>query len=479
MISRNHISWVLLSMLTAATVGCGGDDTKDEAAGPSGAGAGSGSGAAAAGGSGAGAAGTGASSAGAGAGTGGTGGVVVFNPGDEPTEAITPKLGELTIIQVFMPAGITARLGEAAILVGPDGTITLLDVGNTNHDDDIRDAVRALNTTVLPANGFPARDPLQVDWIVVTHVHGDHSGAIDQLLVTTDEPLTGVRGIVHRGFVDIGAGLTETRYEELCNVLRGPFQAVDIPLCVGAEVAPCDPDELAGTYNATGCPGLHLGDLGTAADDAAKAPSYLDLGGGAKMTFFLANGHASDGTTVIPMAPFGHVDTNEENARSLGGVVSYGEFRYHFGGDITGTGEQGEPDVETHVATVSAPHHYGALGADVTHTHHHARRTSNNQNIVDALAPKDGRSRNAIAGINAIHVGSPHQEVLDVWMNDNRMGDGWFWVTESTITSGDHARLKNADDNVILQTIQGGVGYRVQAAGSPLFSQAYPAVRHP
>lgn len=466
----------LTSLLAVVFVGCGDPGSTSESTGPSGAGAsGTGTGASSSGGAGA-SAGLGASAGSPG--TGGIGGQIVFDPGPEPTQPITPIPGELTIIQLYLPAGITARLGEAAILVGPDGTITLLDVGNTNHDDEIREAVRTLNTSVLPANGFPARDPLQVDWIVVTHVHGDHSGAIDDLLVNTGEPLTGLRGIVHRGFVDVGAGLTESRYEELCSALRGPYQAVDVPLCIGAEDPPCDPNQWAGTYDAIGCPGLHVGDLGTTADDASQAPSFIDLGGGARMTFFVANGHASDGTNIVPMT-FGHADTNEENSRSLAGVVSYGAFRYHFGGDLNGTGAPGEPDVESHLVAVSAPHHYGDLGADVTHTHHHARRTSSNQPLVDALAPKDGKSRNAVAGINAVHVGSPHQEVLDIWMNNGRMGDGWFWVTETTLTSGDHPRLKNANDNVILQTIQAGVGYRLQTAGTPLFSQAYPSVRTP
>ncbi len=401
-----------------------------------------------------------------------------FDPGPEPTTVIQPKPGELTIIQLDLPPGLTFRLGEAAIIVGPDGTIALLDMGNSVHDDEVRAAVIDLNTNRLtPANGFPARDERQVDWVIVTHVHGDHVGAFEKLFVNTSVPLDVRRGIVHRGFVDLGAGMNTGDYDAFCAGMRGTYASVDVPLCETTAMAPCSFGALAGAYEATGCPGLHVGDLSTAADDSAGAPSFIDLGGGARITLVAANGHVSNGTDAIAAAAFGHDDSNEENARSLAGIISFGSFRYHFGGDMTGSGATGQPDVESHLVTTAGATFYGARGVDMAHTHHHARRTSSNATLVNALAPEDGRSRNAIAGINAAHLNSPHAQVLAAWADNGRLGDGYFWVTKVATGGDTHARLIDADGPVVLQTVQGGRGYRVQAAGATLQSHAFQSVR--
>jgi len=114
---------------------------------------------------------------------------------------------------------------------------------------------------------------------------------------------------------------------------------------------------------------------------------------------------------------------------------------------------------------------------DVSHAHHHARHTSSNPTWVAAQAPKDGRSRNVVAGINSGYIRSPYADVMANWADGDRLGAGFFWVTQVAALSGSHARLKNAEGKVIVQTIQGGRGYRVQAAGAKLFSVAYPSVR--
>ncbi len=399
-----------------------------------------------------------------------------LDAGAEPTEILRPVPGELTVIQLQLPGVI--RLGEAAVLVGPDGTIVLMDVGNSSHDDEVRGMVRALNTSwITPARGFPrARAPLEVDWIVISHFHADHVGALADLM-SGGEALTVTRGIVHRGWVEVGASMNEGDYESACDYLRGEAPALDFPLCRGAPDAPCDPGSFSGAHPATDCGGLFLGDLDDALDDALGEPSYLALGGGARMTFVAANGFVSDGASATPMAPFGHSDSNEENARSLVTVIEHGPFRYHWGGDLTGSGETTEPDVESHLVAIAGARFYGALGSDVVHAHHHVRETSNNATFVAATAPLDGHSRNVIGGINGGHVGSPHGAVLARFGDDGRLGEGRIWITESASGGDSHPMLITADADVIVQTLGGGGGYRVQAARSTPESRAYPSVR--
>ena len=111
------------------------------------------------------------------------------------------------------------------------------------------------------------------------------------------------------------------------------------------------------------------------------------------------------------------------------------------------------------------------------HAHHHVRRTSSNATFVDATAPNDGRSRNVIGGINGGHVGSPHREVLMRFGDDGRLGEGRIWITMSATGGDSHPALIDADADVILQTLGGGAGYRVQAARSTPESRAYSSVR--
>jgi len=399
-----------------------------------------------------------------------------LDAGPEPTEIIWPVPGEVTIIQHRLPGVI--RLGEAAALVGPDGTIVLMDIGNSSHDDETRELVRALNTSwVTPARGFPrARGELEVEWVVISHTHGDHLGAFRDLF-TRSEPLSVTRGIVHRGFVDVGSAMNEGDYEDLCDALRGPMSTLDVPLCSTATVAPCNPGDFAGAYRATACDGLFLGDLDDGLDDAAGQPSFLSLGGGARMVFVAADGFVSDGTRATAATPFGHSDSNEENARSLVALVEHGDFRYHWGGDLTGSGAATEPDIESHLATVAGDTFYGALGMDVVHAHHHVRRTSNNATFVDLTTPLDGRSRNVIGGINGGHINSPHGEVLERFGDANRLAEGHIWITMSATGGDSHPTLIDADANVVLQTMGAGAGYRIQAARAMPLSHAYTSVR--
>jgi hypothetical protein len=345
----------------------------------------------------------------------------------------------------------------------------LMDVGNSSHDDDVLALIRALNETwITPARGFPRlRDAREVEWVVLSHFHADHIGGFADLMGGIDV----TRGVVHRGFTDLGSGVTENDYEEVCDLLRGDLATFDFPLCASADPAPCNPDDWSETYPAVNCDGLLAGDLEVALD---AGPSWIELGGGAVMRFVGASAHMSTGTAVVASTPFATDDNDFENARSLVALVEYGRFRYHWGGDLMGDG----PDIEGHLVATAGDHFYGLLGMDVTHAHHHVRRTSSNAAFVDAMAPLDGLSRNVVGGINGGHVGSPHLDVLQRWGDSDRLGAGAIWITRSAPGGDDHPALIDADANVVVQTVGAGSGYRVQAAreAAPM-SRTFSTVR--
>ena len=399
-----------------------------------------------------------------------------FMPGPEPVSPIDAVAGELTIYQLDLPAGITVRIGESEIIVGPDGTLVLLDVGNASHEDELREEIQRLNTQVLtPARGFSQRAPLQVDWVVITHFHGDHVGALPDLLAGS-APLQITHGVIHRGWVDVGDALNPAAFQATCELLRGPAVALDRPLCTSATLAPCAQSAWTSAYPASACPGLSHGDLTTTADDGAGAASFIPLGNGARVVLIGADAVFSDGHDLVPAASFGHEQNGQENARSLVGLIEHGWFRYHFAGDLTGEGNEESPDVESQLVAISGTAWYGPRGVDVVHAHHHVRKTSSNPAFVAMATPVDGRSRNVIGGISEAYVLSPYAAVLAAFADVMRLGSGWIWVPRAAAGGATHARLDVASGPVILQTIQEGRGYRIQAAGSTVHSRAFPSV---
>ncbi|MDP1919980.1 MAG: MBL fold metallo-hydrolase [Myxococcales bacterium] len=392
-------------------------------------------------------------------------GSVMKGPFDAGTRPAGPSPGELTYWQLELPPGVLPfpRTGEAALLVGADGTIVVIDVGNSNHDDELRAAIRELNTQWLTAaRGFRARAPLEVDWVILTHFHADHVAAFDALTSGADA-LVITRGVVHRGFVDVGPGVNESDFQQVCTKLRGALAAKNVSLCTASPESACTVSVRA---PATGCPGLLLGDLSRTDDDAALQPSFIPLGAGARLDLLGVNGFSLEGAAVVAAPSFGVTDVNEENARSVVGLVRHGAFRLLFAGDLSGSGAAGEPDLEgfmmqRHTST------FGALGVDVAHANHHARKTSSNATWVQTAAPMDGRSRNVIAGINTAYVNSPHQETLDAWLTGGRLGNGRFVVTKRAPAAGTSPLLVDADGRVVVQTVQQGDGYWLQATPWP------------
>jgi hypothetical protein len=389
-------------------------------------------------------------------------------------EGVAPTPGELTYIQLGMPSEPFLPTGESAIIVGPDGTLVLVDVGSADHADNVRDAVWELNTRLLtPTRGYTARQPLQVDWLVVTHFHVDHVGAVPRLADGADA-LTGLKGIVHRGYVDVGRSLSGPDYHQFCLRARGGWAARDVTLCQAEVEAPCAPWDFNGPHPATGCRGLLQGSLDHPRPGAG--PTSIPLGHGSRLTFLAANGHVVSGTDTVGMEGIGHAVDNQENARNLVSLLSHGLFRALLAGDLTGAGGEIVPDVESHVVNHLTGTYLGPRGVDVAHASHHARRTSSNATWVDALAPRDGRSRNVVTGITPLFAGSPHRDVLSRWLDGGRLGDGFLWATHVAVGGSRHPRLRNAMGSVVIQTALQGRRYAVFSSRDPAGAAWYRSV---
>lgn len=360
-----------------------------------------------------------------------------------PSAPLTPAPGELFYAQIGL-GGFS--LGESALLVGPDGTVVLIDAGNDSHDDDVAAVLAALTGDT------------RVDHVVITHFHADHGDGLADLLGRVT--LSG--RVVHRGFTDLTDAANDATVESLCGELAARPSAA-APLCAAAAPAPCDPAAWTGTYPAVACDGLSAHDLA--------------LGSGARVDFVAANGFIGGERFESAVGPIRTDDGNGENARSVVAVVSHGPFRMLLNGDLTGGGSDTD-DVESFYAPRLAE--VPAAGVDVLHAGHHGRNTSTNATWVARLLPSDGRSRNAVMGISTAHLGSPHAEVLSNLLDGDRLGEGRAWATRVATGGATAPGLVHAGGGlVVVATAEGGAAYFVQAidsSGALIESRAYRSV---
>jgi len=375
--------------------------------------------------------------------------------------------GELIIEQIAMTG---ASMGEGALVVGPDGTSVLIDVGEITHVAAVLEAVD---------RRLPER---AVDWIVLTHYHGDHAGNFGNLLLpglqNGNHPIEVKRGVIHRGFYDVGADLAaEDAFMEVCDVLSRPAWAPkNIVLCSGVAAAPCTGDTTGAPWPSNGCPGLLQGDLENPSDDGEGRLTTLALGKGATLTIFHADGYLASNGVIVPAADHGvsidYGQAGPENARSLAAAIRFGNFTYLFAGDLTGEGSTDSPDLEGFIADRASdietypqgPVLIPAGAVDVLHVSHHGMTSSTNQEWVDWLLPADGQSRNAVVGGGGLYVQCPAQEVLG--RVGPRVEDGYIWATALGLLPGSSSKLRVADGAVVVRVKPGGAAYDVFAWAS-------------
>lgn len=312
-------------------------------------------------------------------------GLALIACGHPPVEvAPASRPGTLTIAQL----DLRGATGESVLVVGPDGTVVLIDVGNDSHGGRVTDAVVA------------ATGAAHADVIVLTHHHEDHEGGLDDLGLSVDVVLN--RGLAHPQR-DTNEGVRDS--------LRGRAGLVDL----------CD---------ATGCPSL---------------PFRVALGQGAALEVFAAD--ATIGGETLP-----GVDDSEENALSLVGVVSWGDFDYGFAGDLCGGGKR-TPDVEAFVAARVDPW-LPASGVDVLHLGHHGIDSSTHAAWIDRMLPDDGALRHAVVGTNGTYLDAPADEVLDRLRD--RLGGGRVWVPTPGALTGDDPLLEDVGGPVTITVAADG-----------------------
>ncbi|HSW60940.1 MAG TPA: MBL fold metallo-hydrolase [bacterium] len=372
-----------------------------------------------------------------------------------PDEDLTGK--NILIEQIYF-AGVS--MGEAILIIGPDGTSVLIDAANDSMTTQIVEAI------------MRRTGKKEIDWVIITHYHNDHIGGFDNLFGNDSKEGVKInKGIVLRGMLDIGSDMPGVEdFNEFCTLISGELSSYVVNLCSGTQM-PCGGGS-GGPWSAENCDGLLKGDLSTTDDDSSGLTSFIDLGSGAKIFFTHANGWISSngGSTSAEKngITIGWGNTDEENARSLGGVLKWGNFRYVFAGDTQGR----DIKIEKFIADNSSKtliHGTDPLvsstGGDAVHLSHHGLASSTSAEWIDWLFPNDGKSRNAIVGTTGIYVTSPAQSVLDGLAP--RLGTGMVWANAKAWTSGTSPKLFVANAAVTVNVENGGNNYKIVTGIEP------------
>ena len=257
---------------------------------------------------------------------------------------------------------ISTGRGDAALLVLPDGTSLQFDAGDGGWPAGYRRVVPPWLDESRPVGEWiaryvervlsPFREP-EIDYLLLTHFHNDHSGAIPELARHIP-----VRRALDRSWPSYGY----------------PADVPDDPYLDFARANPERMERFEPGRNSQ----IRL------LRDAAAYPDFRVQNIAANGVVWTGVGEETRDRFPAGWQALPTVDHPNENQSSLGIRVSYGAFDFYTGGDIPGNIRPGYPawqDIETEVAKAVGP-------VEVAAVNHHGNRDSTNAFFVSALQPR-------------------------------------------------------------------------------------------
>jgi Metallo-beta-lactamase superfamily len=339
----------------------------------------------------------------------------------QPGEKLSPwSPGTLDIHQIQ-----TGR-GNAAFLIFPDGTTLLVDAGAVPDRPGIELGPARPDSSRTPGQwiaqyiqDFSPRSPASLDYVLVTHYHDDHMGALD-----TVARLIPMRKLYDRGEVPAPpTGPLIERYRELRLTLGSNAEII----------RPGRTDQIV----ARNYPDFEVRCV------AANGIVWTGQGTSAALAF-------PPDWTSLP-----HDLQPSENSFSAALLIRDGAFRYFTGGDLPGVPLDGLPawhDLETPVARAIGP-------VDALVLNHHGWLDTTNPFFLKTLQPR-------IVVIPAWHASHPDHGVLRRLLSARIYTPADLFTTTfldapRAVMSYLREPFRSAEGHIVIRVEPGGRSYRV------------------
>lgn len=353
---------------------------------------------------------------------------------------------------------INTGMGNATLLILPDGTTLLVDAGALDPTEPRTQSAR--NTRAKPnADRQPGEwiaryirkvAPVPVvDYALLTHFHDDHMGTPAPVSkrsarggfalagITEVAEFVPVKNLIDRGWPDYAYPRPQTdtmmrNYRRFVD-----WQVKNNGLRVAASV-PGRSDQIVLLRN----PGPYK-DLFRVQNISANGAVWTGVG-------HVTRQHFPDLKDLKPE----HFPS--ENMCSIATRISYGKFDYFTGGDTPGVLQPGVPawhDVETPVAKAVGP-------VDVHILNHHGNRDSQNDFLLSVLQPR-------VLVIPVWSSDHPGHDVLDrIYSRRIYLGERDVFATDmleaNKLVIGEMLdRLKSNSGHVVIRVAKGGDTYQV------------------
>lgn len=226
---------------------------------------------------------------------------------------------------------ISTGRGDVAYLIFPDGTTMMVDMGDLGVNNYTQEIMGAKPSPAKKPAEWVARyikhfaEPVgndgRIDYMMVTHFHGDHIGAFDKLAITSDKRTYKLQGITHLAEllqIDriVDRGWPDYNYPSASQVNSSNSGVANYISFMGDRAT-------EGKVNEKFAVG------------STKQFTLLnDKGYDFKVMNLAGNLEYWNGTNISKYS----LSTNDENEYSLAVRISYGKFDWYTGGDLKNEG---------------------------------------------------------------------------------------------------------------------------------------------
>lgn len=362
---------------------------------------------------------------------------------------------------------INTGRGDAAFFILPDGTTLLVDAGDMSETRPRTLSTR--NAKLMPNNSksapewivdyinrfFPEKYPKQLDYALITHYHDDHFGEMDvnrKMAKSGNYALTGI--------TEIGT------YIPIKTMLdRGSSFPIDLKSPeIQSKLSKDDAYSMIATlknywkfidYQSVTNSLIHV-TLEEGKLDQIKLKKSAERFPNFSIRNIAVNGQIWTGESTHTFAMFSEGEYPGENPLSTCIKVSYGDFDYFTGGDISGIDAFGGTDmasVESNVGPVVGP-------VDVATMNHHGNRDSQNTFYVKITRPRVWIQQNWSSD-------HPGKDVLrritskELYPNERDIFSTVMLQPNKDVIGERLNQYKSQNGHIVLRVYEGGSTYKI------------------